>query len=190
MRKTLVILAMLGATQIPSLASAQAVSLYTVEYTAYGTNESFGIGMYGAYQAPVAPASVLLGTPPNGRSAAEIVVEEHILHPGDSVPLPHYADGSEAAEADIFWTVHLWQAKFASYTRPYYAAAWPGGAGDVCNIAFSGRHYDGGGFSLDPYSGGPGTGNVDILVTVVAMRPMEPTPVRAQSLGGLKTLYR
>jgi len=118
-------------------------------------------------------------------------VEQHVLRPGDVVPLPHYADGTEAQEGEVFWTAHVWQAKFLSLRgstclRP----AAPNAPGDLITVDFSGRVYSGGSAIFDPYSLPVQTAyEVDAVVTVVAARAA-PTPAARPTFGQLKAQYR
>ena len=140
------------------------------------------------------PASLLMGSLPGPGPFEQIAVEQHVLHPGDNVPLPRYPDGTTAAESEVFWTVHLWRANFS---RDW--CSWPATyiTGDACSAGFNGRTYDGGYGSMEnTYQCGlghlgVGTIGVDVLVTVIAARPAAmPVQTSRKTIGGLKARYR
>src|SRR5580765_7581707 len=58
------------------------------------------------------PASVTLGHLPAAGAVGEVAITQAVLSVGDLVPLPKYADGSQAAESDVFWTFQLSSAEF------------------------------------------------------------------------------
>lgn len=169
---------------------SQTASMSSVEFTNYGATDGFSIGVYGPYQAPVSPSALLFGTLPVG-PVFETVVEQHILSPGAVVPLPRYADGSEAAENEVFWTAHVWQAMFARFQLDHYRPASPGNAGDKITITFDGRTYAGGYAIINPISFPlHETNNIDVVVTVVAARHVLPTSAQPASWGDVKSKYR
>lgn len=139
------------------------------------------------------PASLIHGTLPRAGPYDQIAVEQHVLHPGDMVPLPMYPDGSTAAESEIFWTVHLWNANFSKDFCAFPARYI---TGDNCSVGFNGRQYVGGSGVMentdDCGSGvhGVQAHDVDVLVTVFAARASIPVPVKSGSVGQLKAKYR
>ena len=76
------------------------------------------------------------GTLPGPGPFDEIAVEQHVLHPGDLVPLPTFPDGTMATDDETFWTAHVWEARFSkdycSFPATYIT-------GDHCTITFNGR---------------------------------------------------
>ena len=56
-----------------------------------------------------------------------MAVMQGIISVGDQVPLPTYADGSQAQEGEVFWTAQLWRAEFplAGGVMRYMAATMP-----------------------------------------------------------------
>src|SRR5262249_16005544 len=130
---------------------SQVRTLWTVEFIPGTGDQTFSVGTYGVYQAPTGTSSVLFGSPPTAGPATEVVVEQHVLPPGASVPLPYYGDGIQADESEVFWTAHIWQTRFNS--RPlYYFPAADVRAGDRIEVGFTGRHYDGGHALIEPYT--------------------------------------
>src|SRR5262249_2342026 len=131
-----------------SSSDAQVVTLYTVDLDAAYTGNSYTLGAYGPFQAPQNPSALIFGhLPLPGAAASEVVVEQHVLKAGESVPLPHYADGTVAGENEVFWTVHLWQATFGNAygvygRRDQYHPASPTSPGDVVRARFTGLVYD------------------------------------------------
>src|SRR5439155_1445542 len=88
------------------------------------------------------PASLLHGSlPTKAGFFTEVVVEQHVLHPGESVPLPTYSDGTAALESEVFWTAHLWQANFNKDYCPYEARYE---TADMVYANFDGRTFVGG----------------------------------------------
>jgi hypothetical protein len=82
-----------------STSIAQVVTLYTVEYDERFLEypSPYTLGTYGPYQAPQNPSALVFGhLPLPGGAASEVVVEQHVLKAGESVPLPHYADGTDS----------------------------------------------------------------------------------------------
>jgi hypothetical protein len=139
--------------------------------------------------------SQLNGNAPAPGTIGEVAISEAILRPGDQVPLPTYADGSHATENEIFWTTHLWVAHFPEFpcedTTPRYKP------GDFCAGGFTGRTWGGGGAALnnDGSAGGNGqctarSNNVEVVVTVIAVRALNPTRAPSSSWGHLKSIYR
>ena len=179
----------------PRAASAQPVTLYTVDFA--DDFRSYTLGTFGNFQAPQSPSELLFGhRPPRGVPVAEVAVEQQILHPGDLVPLPRYADGTEAAESEVFWTVHLWQAHFHGPSIiggrfEEYTAATGMRGGDIISVGFSGRLYGGGTGRLNP-TDEPALVpfSVDVMVTVIATRAASVIPVRSNSWSELKARFR
>lgn len=139
--------------------------------------------------------SEIWGTRPTAGTYGEIAIAEALLRPGDQVPLPVYADGSQASENEIFWTAHLWKAHFPERTpmvvSPRYAE------GDYIAGGFSGRTWTScyGVIGIEPGNSppdryAPKTNNIEVLVTVVAVRAILPTPVVSRSWGRMKVTYR
>ena len=178
----------------PHIATGQAVTLYTVSYLPGFT--TYTLGTVGAFQDAQDPAALLFGhLPIPGVPVTEIAVEQRVLHPGDVVPLPRYADGTEANESDVFWTVHLWQAMFrnpqggSAVFQDYYAAT-DLHRGDRILVSFSGRTYGGGSGRIGPFDPAIIPINVDVMVTVIATRTTGPTPTKVTSWGQVKARYR
>jgi hypothetical protein len=184
---------------LPVAAYSQVATLYTVEQLpnpSGGLADGYTLGTWGPFQAPQAPAALLFGTlPAAGAPASEVVVEQHVLQPGQEVPLPHFADGSTATESETFWTVHLWQATFGTAygvngRRDHYSPAQPGYAGDVVRVNFTGRAFEGSGLlnpSTEPFNT---ASNVIVMVTVVAVRTAAVTSSKQHSWGSVKARYQ
>lgn len=144
--------------------------------------------MYGASN----PASYLMGTLPGRGPFDQMAVEQHVLHPGDVVPLPTYPDGTVAEEQEIFWTVHLRQVSFSGCCCPMPARYQPG---DNCSVGFSGRTYVGGSGAMENQifctpDHGLRAVSVDVVVTVIAVRPALAVSTSRKTIGGLKQRYR
>lgn len=167
---------------------AQTIALQTTEYVS-PMGDAVRLGAFGPLQGCSNPSQLVFGALPGSGPIIEVAVEQHVLHPGELVPLPRYADGSEAAETEVFWTAHIWEAKFAHWGNgrdPFPASI--SGAGDRITVSFSGRTYAGGYLIINPYAF-PNfeTRDIDVAVTVVAARRALATGVRASSWGGLKS---
>ena len=170
---------------IMSARSAQAAQLFTVSRLASGPNWPF------AWLGPT-PQAVLFGNLPAGGAQGEIGIAQAVLNLGDLVPLPTYADGTTATESEIFWTVHLshasWDPLITFLPKNYTE-------GDGCGVEFTGRTYSSGYAITDNQTqygaerGAPAR-NVKVLVTVVALRNLPPTPTTKKSWGRLKAGYR
>jgi hypothetical protein len=182
-----------------SSGNAQDVTLYTVEYDERFVDfpSPYTLGTYGPYQAPQNPSALVFGhLPLPGASASEVVVEQHVLNAGESVPLPNYADGTVASENEVFWTVHLWRARFGNAAGgvngrhdTYYPATLTT-PGDVVRAHFTGLTYDGGSGLLSPFVFPSNLATrVDVMVTVVAVRSAVPTSTRGTSWGQVKARY-
>jgi hypothetical protein len=175
--------------------AAQTVTLYTVSYLPSFT--SYSLGTFGFFQGAQAPSALLFGHVPSpGAAVSEVAVEQRVLHPGDAVPLPKYADGTDAKESEVFWTVHLWQARFGDAYGvnirwdQYHPAADNNYGGDVVTVTFDGLTYGGGSGRLAPGTEPANVAtNVDVMVTVIATRLMSATPTKATSWGQLKTRF-
>lgn len=139
-----------------------------------------------------AAPSKLYGHLPVPGHAGEVAVVEAILRPGELVPLPVYSDGTQAREAEIFWTAHLWRVHFPAFTPmntgPHYEP------GDQCIGDFTGRVWNGGYAVIGWESGNtppdrysPKSSNLEVLVTVVAVRQDSPTGATSRTWGQLKT---
>jgi hypothetical protein len=182
-----------------SSSKAQVVTLYTVEYDDRFLDfpSPYTLGTYGPYQAPQSPSALVFGhLPLPGASASEVAVEQHVLNAGESVPLPHYADGTVASENEVFWTVHLWRARFGNGPGgvngrhdPYFPANETL-TGDVVRAQFSGLTYVAGSGLLAGGGSPPNVATrVDVMVTVVAVRSVVPTSTRGTSWGKVKSRY-
>jgi hypothetical protein len=178
-----------------STSNAQVVTLYTVEYDEAFTGSSYTLGTNGPFQSPQNPSALVFGhLPLPGGAASEVVVEQHVLKAGESVPLPHYADGTAASENEVFWTVHLWRATFGNAygvngRHDPYSPASPTSSGDVVHAGFTGLIYDGGSGRLGNSDPQNVATRVDVMVTVVAVRNAVPTSTRANSWGQVKSRY-
>ena len=89
----------------------------------------------------------------------EVAVQQVVISVGDLVPLPTFADGSQATESEIFWTAQLWRASF-------YPVRQLDVIGDA-SAMFSGRRLTA---SSLHWGIAPPT-DVQVLVNVVAIRP-------------------
>lgn len=167
-------------------ALSQTVTLNTVEYVG-GVPDAARMGAYGPLQGCTNPSQLVFGTMPNGGPVSEVAVEQHILHPGDSVPLPRYSDGVEAQESDVFWTAHVWEARFPHWAYRELLPAATGSDGDRATVSFSGRMYSGGHMIINPYRFPIfETREVDVVVTVIATRRVLATKTLQPSWGSLK----
>src|SRR5207302_3369982 len=120
------------------------------------------------------PASSMFGNvPTSGMGASEVMVAQAILRQGDDVPLPTYADGTQALQSEVFWVASLWRAQFG------YAPCTAGPSysnGDHVYVEFRGRTLSGAhgeimhGYHCTGADTGWPTDDVQVLVTVVAVR--------------------
>jgi hypothetical protein len=113
----------------------------------------------GIFDRVATPERTVFGTVPKGGMVGEIAVQQSLLSIGDLVPLPTFADGSQATESEIFWTAQLWHASF-DVSRQLDV---PGNA----SATFAGRQLTGADLSW----GCCAATDVQILVNVVAVRP-------------------
>jgi hypothetical protein len=139
------------------------------------------------------PSTYLYGNVPSGQTVGEVAVTQAVIRQGDTVPAPTYSDGTSAANDEVFWTASLWRAQFGSAP----CIAWPIlSDGDGCEIAFSGRTLShahavvmSGGHCVSDFVGWP-TDDVQVLVTVVAVRQALPVGTERKTWGSLKLHYR
>lgn len=131
------------------------------------------------------PSSYIFGhVPAVGHPASEVATSQAILRTGDVVPAPVYADGTPAVEGELFWTASLWRAQFTSAP----STDWPPLIdGDRCDITFVGRMLTS---TRTVVMGGWPTEDVQVLVTVVAVRSALPTSARQRTFGSVKAKYR
>ena len=144
------------------------------------------MGIYSERMNNVQPTAVLYGHPPAPGVVGEIAMTQAVIKAGQEIPLPQYADGSVASEDEVFWTVHLWQARWNSIVNGFVTYSVDG-----ADVIFSGRLMTGTSASI----GGLGsasevTNDLDVLVTVFAIRKAQPVEVTRKSLGDLKKDYR
>jgi hypothetical protein len=113
-RRLFVALAVLGlviSSLSPCQAGAQTVWLYAFQIPPPTTDRSWTMGVSSQ---GVTPSSEILGHPPRVGATGEIAVMQGIISVGGEVPLPVFADGSQAQEGEVFWTAQLWLAEFFS----------------------------------------------------------------------------
>ncbi len=128
--------------------------------------------------------------PMAGAPATEVATTQAIIKVGDLVPLPTYADGSPAAESEVFWTSAIWRATFSTCCNgPTYSD------GDRVLVQYQGRLLANASGVLDDwYYWGGGHGfplkDISVLVTVVAVRSPGATATSRSTLGTLKVRYR
>jgi hypothetical protein len=130
------------------------------------------------------PSATILGHLPSAGAVGEVAVAQATLSSGDQVPLPTYADGTPAAESEVFWTSQLWRADFSADGIVRYES------GDHLVATFNGRQL----ISVEGQinTGGPvppTAANVQVLVTAVAIRSAA-TPTTRATIGSLKARYR
>jgi hypothetical protein len=151
-----------------------------------------GIGLDPDGDGAVTASQLLFGHLPSPTQApSEVAVAQAVIRRGEVVPLPVYGDGTQAREGEVFWTATVWRATFSGgcIAWPYYSG------GDACTVTFSGRTLtttDGSINNLINCDNRYGWPLVDmqVLVTVVAMRSNLPTADRRGSWGALKVTYR
>lgn len=133
------------------------------------------------------------GRLPAPGAVGEVAVAEAVLHPGELVPLPVYADGTPAIESEIFWLTQLSRLHFPA-NRPCVDLTPRYTPGDYCSGGFNGRVWGGGSAALNnDGSGGQCTDrstNVEVKVTVIAVRSAAVTPTRSGSWGSVKSSGR
>jgi hypothetical protein len=138
-------------------------------------------------------ASQVFGSLPAAGQLGEIAVSQAIIRQGESVPMPVYADGSQAQPNEMFWTAELWQAQFLSMPcslNPYLVD------GDRCDIAFTGTQLTTASVVVSNYLGcvsehlGWYAFDVQVLVNVVALRHFGPIATKRTSFGELKSRYK
>lgn len=187
--------AILALTLAPSPSFAGGGPFYVVDRCPTNPNTGFlNVGMNTPCLTPdVVPSAVLSGTLPAPGQIGEVAVTQAVLAPGDLVPLPQYADGTQAAEGEIFWTAHLWYARWIHALCSL--GEIPYETGDRVDYGFSGRAlsvssvlspnilncFGHNGFAAD---------EVRVLVTVIAVRQSGPTPAALKSWGQVKSIYR
>jgi len=140
------------------------------------------------------PQSLLFGTLPAVGAMGEVAVAQAVLHPGESVPLPTYRDGQAADESEIFWTALLWTATWSNeICGPPYRYTNQ----DHVDISFAGRVFSSGlaiiGANLycyEPGLMGVRTEDVQVMVTVVAVRSSPPVPTTKSTWGKVKSTAR
>ena len=95
------------------------------------------IGVYAPSINPPPPVSNwLFGNPPQSGVMGEVAIAQQVLSVGDYVPLPTYADGTQATDGEVFWTAHLWLASWTGSLWPFDDRYLPG---DGSGAAFQGR---------------------------------------------------
>ena len=139
------------------------------------------------------PSNAILGHLPHAGAVGEVAVAQAIISVGDQVPLPSYADGSQAQESEVFWTAQLWRAEFFAGGVIRYRQ------GDYALAVFSGRQLvsaeaqiNTGGAVPPPFT------NLQVLVNVIAFRAHDHrrlkssdlAPSKQQSMGSIKARYR
>ena len=157
-RHALSLCLLLGSATLPSSAHAQTVWLWHPDY---GADHASVLATLGIAKSVTSPSQQVLGNLPRAGTVGEIAVEQKVISLGEQVPLPKFADGTQATESEIFWTVQLWQATFASAMEELDKI-------NDANLTFSGRTFTGAeiewGRSRSPM-------DTKILVNVVAVRP-------------------
>lgn len=105
------IVVLLGVSSAVHLASAQAANawLYAFQVPLWGTERPWTMGV--SPETGSASNAILGHVPPSG-TVGEVAVTQAIISVGEQVPLPTYADGSQAQEGEEFWTTQLWLAEF------------------------------------------------------------------------------
>lgn len=129
------------------------------------------------------PGASILGHLPSAGAVGEVAIAQAILSIGDQVPLPTYADGTPASESEVFWTIQLWRVEFPADGIVRYQT------GDRVIATFNGRQLVGVEAQINTGNPVPTTGNVQVLVTAVAVRSAT-TPTTRATIGSLKARYR
>jgi len=115
----------------------------------------------------------------------EVVTLSGTATDGEVIPLPNYADGTTAAEADCSWTVSV---------SEFYNRESTGGGSTLECYTGTGPLQGGRGRYVNCYSFGSGPGQYHtfkVNYLIIATRGSSaPTPARAQSFGSLKAKYR
>jgi hypothetical protein len=147
-----------GSVTLPSSEYAQTLWLWHPDY---GVEHGFVPATLGIAKSVTSPSQQILGNLPRAGTVGEVAVEQKVISLGEQVPLPTFPDGTQATESEIFWTVQLWQATFASAMEELDKI-------NDANLTFSGRTFTGAeihwGRSSSPM-------DTKILVNVVAVRP-------------------
>jgi len=111
----------------------------------------------GVWDKVSSPRQLIYGSPPTSGMVGEFAMVQGVLSVGQMVPLPTFADGTQATEAETFWTAQLWRADFPSVRELDHI-------GDA-SATFSGRMLTGANVSWGYLSP-----NVQVLVNVMAVR--------------------
>lgn len=172
--------AVLAASSQPAYAQTATAWLYAFQ----GSPVSSIPAVMGVGAQVGTPSAAILGHLPTAGAIGEVAISQAILSVGDQAPLPTYADGTAAAEGEVFWTSQLWRAEFFADGIVRYES------GDNLVATFSGRQ-------LISVQGQINTGgpvppiatNVQVLVTAVAVR-FTTTPTSRASIGSIKARYR
>ena len=174
--------AVLSASPQPAVAQQATAWLYAFQVPASTTGLPWTMGI-----APQvgSPSNAILGHLPQAGAVGEVAVTQEIISVGDQVPLPTYADGSQAQGGEIFWTAELWRAEF-----PLAGGVMRYIGGDHAVALFNGRQLVSAEAQIN--TGGPvppPTTNFQVLVNVVAVRSAT-TPARHETMGSIKARYR
>jgi len=176
----------LAACLVPVSARAQVLWFY------HQHNNEVGPATMGIRDAGVDPATLMHGTIPGPGLVDQVVVAQHILSPGQAIPLPMYRDGTQAQESELFWTAQIWNANI-SKDWCYFPASYS--TGDMCSIGFNGRTFVGGTGAIEVVCNTPGgvgarITEVQVVVTVIAVRMAQPVGTQNGTWGKLKAAYR
>ena len=143
----------------------------------------------------ILPEAFVYGNRPQaGAPVTEVAVMQVIIRVGDDVPLPLYADGTQAGENEVFWTAAIWRATFRLCSNNGNIGHYS--SGDNVTIHFSGRRLASASgvivswfwTDLCAMSGFPLL-DLQVLVTIVASRAPLPTPIARPTIGQLKAKY-
>ena len=148
---------LVAAAAQPATAHAQTAWLWHPDY---GAEHGYVPATLGISSRVSSPRQELFGELPKSGMVGEVAVEQKVVSLGQMVPLPTFADGTQATESEIFWTVQLWQATFD-------AIGQLDRIGDA-SVTFAGRTF----LRADIQWGNwLSPKDAQILVTVVAVRP-------------------
>jgi hypothetical protein len=102
------LLLLVSAIVLPTAASAQTAWFWARGPWGYTDKPS----TLGIADRVANPRETVFGSVPRSGMLGEVAVMQSVVSIGDLVPLPSYADGSQATESETFWTAQLWRANF------------------------------------------------------------------------------
>lgn len=192
--------AVLSGSPRPAVAQQATAWLYALQVPPWAfqvpSGTTFPLSMGIASQV-ASPGAAIMGHLPQPGAVGEVAVTQSVISAGDEVPLPTYADGTEAQDSEVFWTAQLWKADFpVEIISLRHTAYWPG---DQAVATFNGRQLVSAEAQINNgRTTAPPLNNFQVLVNVFAFRLHDHrrikssavAPLPPQSIGGIKARYR